>query len=360
MSDLQGGADRGIAMISAVLALVLLGALVSGSLFVSARQARNGTADAQVASAFYAAEAGLAASFGWWDSQPAVELRPWRSVEIGSAALASGDSYHARLTQLDDGGAESGARYLLVSSGRAHGPGGGRRRVALLLRDPRPERWCCGAALTTAGVVQVADGGLLRGIDLEPIEWLDFPGLCQVPASNRPGVVTGEEGNNVFGEAEHAFRELAARSDVELDGGALLNDIAPVIDSDGACARGLPANWGEPRVVGHPCFDYLPVVHAAGDLTIASAGSGQGVLLVQGDLEITGDFDFYGLLIVLGNLRVARGRILGAALASGGVVRVGSGAELSYSSCAVRRALRTAKLVLPHPLAQFSWLEILE
>ena len=359
MSDLRSGADRGFAMVSAVLALVLLGALISGSLFVSARQARIGSGDAQVASAFYAAEAGLAASYAWFDSEPAVEPQLWRSIEIGSAALATGDSYHARLTRLDHGGADSGAHYLLVSSGRAHGPGGGRRRVALLLRDPRPERWCCGAALTTAGAVQVADGGVLSGIDLEPGVWLDVPGLCQVSASNRPGVLTDKEGN-VLSEAEYAFRELAARSDVELDGGALLDEIAPLIDSDGACARGLPANWGEPLVMGHPCFDYLPVVHVTGDLTIESAGSGQGVLLVQGDLEIRSDFDFYGLLIVLGNLSLARGRILGAALASGGVVRVGSGAQLSYSSCAVNRTLRTAKLVLPHPLAQFSWLEILE
>ncbi len=164
-------------------------------------------------------------------------------------------------------------------------------------------------------------------------------------------------------EAAAAFREWARRAETIIPSGTTLDRLGPVLDGDGRCDADAIDNWGEPAHPGHPCFGYLPVVHARGDLTLQGAGRGQGILLVEGDLEVRSDLEFDGLIVIRGRLSWERARAHGAVVLLGdgeAPARVGGGGELGYSECALARALRSAKLVLPHPLAQFSWLEILE
>jgi hypothetical protein len=374
--------ERGVAVIAAVVTLVLLGAVVSGSLVLAVRQARGSSGGLQAAAAFYAAEAGLAASLRGWDWEAARAAQPGVPVLLASGELATGETFQAYIARNGSGEADR-AHYLVTSTGRANGPHGGRRTVALLLREPLDARWCCGAALTAGSRVSV-EGGVIRGASEDPLGWRPTSEACADSSVLGPGVLAGSgsvgvssdgvvEGapavqeldkglDNLIEEIEVIFEDLAVRSDIELPPGAQLPSLGPLVDGAGGCDTERTGNWGEPLDPDHPCSEYLPVIHSAGDLTIETIGRGQGILLVEGDLAVTGDFEFHGLVIVLGDLQIENGRISGTVLAPGrrSTVRVGFGGQLGLSKCGVRRALRAAKLVSPHPLAQFSWLEILE
>ena len=377
-------ASRGVALIAAVVTLVLLGAVVSGSFFVAARQRRLASAARQMASAFYAAEAGLNAALVEWDPDAAAALAPGAPALVRSAYLSSGDRYEARLSRLNDAPGEGAGYYLLVSTGQAHGPRGGRRRVGMLLRAPDLRRVCCASTVAAGIDVRVRAGGSISGLDWMAAPWIDDPDLCEgAGEGDAPAVLIRDGGrviredgaaiegeppvreagagfDNLVAEARRAFHELMVRSDVDYPGGDALDGVGPAVNGRGACDDSVPENWGEPLVPGHPCFTYTPIIHAAGDLSVAGPGRGQGILLVEGDLEIRDGFEFFGLVVVLGDLSLQDARLHGGALAVLGTVEVGPGGELGLSRCAVRRAVRDAKLVSPHPLAQFSWLEILE
>jgi hypothetical protein len=91
---------------------------------------------------------------------------------------------------------------------------------------------------------------------------------------------------------------------------------------------------------------------------------GQGILLVDGDLELRGDFLFYGIIIVQGNFETQGNgnRIMGAVMASNGLLDdqfVTGGSEITYSRCAVKRAiLNNASLSRARPLAQRGWVDL--
>jgi hypothetical protein len=377
-------ARRGVAAILAVVALVVMGALVTGGLVVAARQARIGYGEAKVAAAFYAAESGLSATFAAWDPGAATTLAPGTTRPAWTGRLATGDAFDAWLTRLDDGANDRHAFYLLTSTGRAHGAFGGLRQLGLLLRSPDPSRWCCEAAVTAAGDLRLEGDGAILGLGTRPGAWLGVPDLCEAHESPRAGLLTDSRDRlrrsreatiegapqvralpagrlNVTHEVESAFWELVGQADIVLPRGTRLDSVAAGLDAGGHCTSARRENWGAPLEPDHPCFDFLPVIVAEGDLAIGAAGRGQGILLVTGDLDVLGGFEFYGTVIVLGATWLRGGRIFGSLLALGaGGVTLTDGGQVAFSECAISRALRSAKLVLPHPLAQFSWLEILE
>jgi len=131
---------QGFALVSSVFVLVIIGALVAGGYFVSAHQARIAAAGPQASSAFYAAEAGLSAGMAQWDTIQIDSLLPGRVAFLTSGRLATGDEYSVDVLRLSPGQSRSAGYYLMRSTGRAHGPRGGRRQVAVLLRGrPEPE-----------------------------------------------------------------------------------------------------------------------------------------------------------------------------------------------------------------------------
>lgn len=379
----------GFALTMAILAVVIIAALASGGLYVATQQLRAGSAGSRAGAAFYAAEAGLSVALTNWNATAVDSLAPGATVLTAFGRLVSGGGYEVRVTRLDSGQNAGAAYYLAVSTGRAQGAWGGRRQVALLLRASPIDDLCCGAALTTRGELQVADGGAIRGIDLVPRSWAADSMICAAAVpGGRPAVVTDDahllrvEPSGVVdghppvvewpsleagfqAEMERLFQKGAELADIAYAGDERLSEIQPRVDPHGNCARSVIANWGAPRLPGHLCFDYFPIVFATGDLLIESPGSGQGVLLVDGDLTLKGGFEFYGLLIVRGRLVLADE---GTWLYGGAWVHnedgernlVGPGAGISYSHCAIRRAVQGSKLQVPHPLAQFAWLEILE
>lgn len=380
---------RGFALIISIFALVIIGAVVAGGYFVAAQQFRVAAAGPQASSAFYAAEAGLNAAMAEWDSARADSLEPGAAMMLKSGQLESGDEYSARIIRLDAGQDQRTTYYLAIATGRAHGPRGGRRQVALFLRGRRFEGLCCDAALSARGAVRVAGGAAIRGLDLVPPAWASVPDACQgAKRGAGPGilsdapdlvelgsgaVVEGDPpiedaaviGPEPFAENARLLQELAELADLRYAGGVTLRSFAPATTADGECARSAPGNWGAPDMPDHACFDYYPIVYVDGDLSIDSPGRGQGILLVEGDFELGGGFEFNGVVIVRGRLITGEGggRVWGGVVVhnvSLDTVLIGAGAEVDYSGCAVHRALWNSKVHLPQPLAEFAWFEILE
>ena len=101
-----------------------------------------------------------------------------------------------------------------------------------------------------------------------------------------------------FGDAW--WNDLTMAADVQLADGA---HVAPTpVTSAGSCLR-LATNWGDPSAATSPCAARVPIVHAAGDLTI-DGGLGQGALLVDGHLIIAGPFTFSGQIVARGGIEM--------------------------------------------------------
>lgn len=382
----RGPARRGFALVATVVALVIIGVLVAGGFLVAYRQTRAVRAGVAGDAAFYAAEAGLSRGLARLDSAAVDSVEPGGRRLLAEGSLVSGDSYSVRLSRWDASG-DSGARYyLLVATGRAAGPRGGRRSVAAMIRTLPEREFCCAGALETRGAVRLESRSVTSGLDVTPSLWRALPELCRgLPVSDRPGVVAEApqiqratdavvEGNppvsgsadpSPYGEVARWIEELARRADLSYPGGTVLAGLRPAVWPNGWCAGSSPDNWGAPKLAAHPCFSYFPIIHVSGDLAVAGPGSGQGVLMVEGDLTVGDAFEFYGVVLVGGSIVMAgEGSQVWGGLrvgnSTGDTARVQGGGRLQYSGCAVRRATRGSKVQGPHPLAEFGWFEILE
>ena len=110
----------------------------------------------------------------------------------------------------------------------------------------------------------------------------------------------------------------------------------------------VETNWGEPMLAdADPCFNYFPIIYHYGNLKL-QGGRGQGILLVEGDLTATGGMVFYGPVFVTGTLSTTGnsgqgakffGGVIAGNVALDDLTKLAGGALVSYSSCAVKRAL---------------------
>jgi hypothetical protein len=132
------------------------------------------------------------------------------------------------------------------------------------------------------------------------------------------------------------------------------------------CDVSVDTNWGEPIDASNDCYPYWPVIWAQGDVHIASHGSGQGIMLVDGDLDITGGFEFYGVVIVKGTLRSTGtgGHISGTVMVyDGGILSdqtTTSGNSLvQFSNCSIDRATANLpSLSRAFPVINRSWFDL--
>ncbi len=148
----------------------------------------------------------------------------------------------------------------------------------------------------------------------------------------------------------------------------------PMANPDGTCNTANIENWGEPGTAGGPgpayvpaCKQYFPLIHVKGNLNLNSNGRGQGILLVDGDLTINGGFDFWGITIVRGSLSTegTGGHLYGTVMA----YNLGSlyydensstgNSVVSLSSCAIQRAAAGAPgFNRAVPLRMHSWMDL--
>jgi hypothetical protein len=129
--------------------------------------------------------------------------------------------------------------------------------------------------------------------------------------------------------------------------------LGPVTASDGSCLGGS-ANWGDPARPGGACAGVWGRGSVTGDVTLA--GSGQGLLAVDGSLSMADGARFRGWVLVSGDLRMGVGARLTGLADAGGDVLLESAAALQVDACSAALALeRAPELRTPWTLGPPAW-----
>ena len=380
--------ERGIALVLAVFALVVIGALVAGTFYAARMERSSGRSSVSSSQAFGAAEYGLD-----------VTVNPWAKATYNGMATGTAN----KLTSLNAVAVGTRGRntttvtklnnqlFLVQSTGTQTDASGNilaRRVLSRLIRldlETMPMK----GAVTSGGNIIVGGSSTIDGYDAMPTGWAGSAANCDALTAGKAGVavstgttinyngnaysVTGTPATTVDASITDAsftnfvattFADMAANADIQLtlnaspSPGPIVTGISP----SWTCNTGqlFPTNWGEPNVASplSPCFAYFPIIYAPGNLSVVG-GRGQGVLLVDGNLTISGQFMFTGPVIVNGSIRSTGtgGHITGALMVRDSAnldnSMVSGNTDLQYSSCAVSRALSAS--ATSKPLTQHSW-----
>lgn len=384
LQDTQCG---GFALALAVFALVVVGALATGGLYLARQATLTGMAHQRNSRALYVAERAVAEVVEGWDANAMGAL-----PVMGEATLSgvTGDGVWSVEVRRD-----SHWIYYLEAQGTVAEAGPLRnsasRRLGLVVKM-RPPDLTLRAALTTGGSTRTGGNSVVSGEDTPPHGSeggrADWSRVCPIEGPTvHPGILAGEvedrdgvggRGQGRWFEApEQAGESRAAEASAPWAGGVGWDDLTelatiktpsarpsptPVLGTGGRCDTSVPTNWGNPFDLDHPCSDYFPVIHRQGDMELAG-GFGQGILLVDGDLKVVGGTEFYGLVIVQGGIQVvgSGGRLWGGVVTTN---RGGSGntlvgnAVIQYSSCAIQRALSNSALTRVETLGERAWADL--
>jgi hypothetical protein len=330
---------RGVAVATALFALVVVGALAIGTLLAARHELRSGSDAMHQARAVLAADLGLEQTIAAWS-------REWNGAfgrgygRTWTLTTPEGAEVRLSLTRLAD-------ELLLVTSEARAGPA--RRQVSRAVRldvaDPPLV-----AALAASVPIDAAASAGIDGSDHVPLGWdCPTPGVG-VP----PTIVTDTAALLRFGlfDWDALVQVATARVNQRVTGAAPRY-------GDEECDTTDPANWGEPaRSNGGPCTGYYPVIHSPNDLVV-DGGRGQGVLIVDGDLTLAGGFEFSGAVLVRGALLGGAGgaRITGTVSMAGqrATAPALDGIAIDFSQCAARKAL--LGLASARPVVERSWSE---
>lgn len=368
----------GFALPVALLAIIVIGAIVTGGFYAASQESRIATSTDLGNQAFYLAEYGLAETLGTWKNSDLRDRFEGSSVFEDTAtteavALSGGAAgqYTIVVRYL------APTMFLVSSEGTVTaGPRSARRKVGTIVRTLNPVMPAT-TALAVYGGLTVGGNSYIRGND----ECVGSDTVAGVTAYDS-SLVANQNRDHISGDPpldEDAALDTAALSDF---GALTLQDLigaatkvyepggsengmgpATTTDADGntVCDTSEPSNWGAPTDTTHVCANEFPIIHAQGDFSLQT-GSGQGILIVEGDLTATGNFDFYGVVIVMGELRTTgTGNHL-----EGSVVVQGDGlldsesttlgnSLVQYNQCTTERAFNAT--LRPRPLASRSWLD---
>ncbi|MCG6956656.1 MAG: hypothetical protein LJF04_11770 [Gemmatimonadetes bacterium] len=376
---------RGFALPTAIGALVIVGILVTAGFYMARQEVRVGVASRYSAMAVNLAQSGAndvlvnrvsaLTAMNIWDTTTLVDTAAAGVVSVKVTKLAMRLYFLDATATVTEGGA-------LWS--------GATRRIGLVTRmksanmDPP-------AALATQDSLVVGGSSSVSGYDTIPSTW---GSVCDSSATtNKPGImiddssairtvgasleVNGDpavqEDTTITVESLLSFGDLGWNDIVAMAektypvGTSTLNGVQPDSTTSGTggyvCRTTTPDNWGDPVRPSGVCGNYFPIVYAAGDLHI-TGGYGQGILLVEGDLTVDGGFEFYGPVFVKGELATqgTGGHFNGGVVAANvnlGTSTVLGNAVVSYSSCAVTRAvLGNSALTKVRPLTMRSWVDL--
>jgi hypothetical protein len=393
----------GFALAIAMVAMVVIGALITGAFWVSNQEFRSGRNALVQERALAAAEYGQNWVLANWDNAWN-HLLPGDTMPTQTLAPDGGSSARVRMTRLNN------YTYWVVSEGSAGAGSGGiaRRRTNAIVRLDVPNMKITGA-ITSAGTSTFTGAmsplGGVNGNDVSPTGWAEcapaaapkpsisndapasevttsgtcgsIPSMSTCFTGSGPKIATDAtagdpETYNGFGEYDWAdLTGMADAAHTVFATGASVTSPAPIMDQvmptagGGTCstadtrtatASGIVygSNWGEPLRSGGSfvpaCQNYYPVIWIRGTTAWSRLAGGttrgQGILLVEGNLEIAGFFQFYGLIITKGTLRVVGGstggpKIIGAVMTGGGPNTYAGAASVQYSSCAVASALNS-------------------
>jgi hypothetical protein len=374
--------ERGIALAVAVFALVVIAALVAGSFFASRLEQQTGMNTMMAAQAAEAAEAGLNDAIAGQTAAGLLALPidpdPLQATALGAYAIGNSSATRS-ISRLTDN------LFLVRSLGRRNDAAGSQlaaRSVGQLIRLVQADIEVQ-AGLTALGDVTITGGAEVTGMDGLPPAWVG-QGLSCPPLDDVTGVrynngTLKTSGNGTYdgdpkSEVDATLNPTDMRSDFDK-----LKALATLILNDGnpaatepaytntvpvRCNTNVDTNWGEPIVPGDPCFDYFPIIYHNGNLRL-QGGRGQGILLVEGDLTATGGMVFYGPVFVTGTLSTSGnsgqgakffGGVIAGNVALDDLTKLAGGALVSYSSCAIQRALQNS--ATPSALAERSWVQL--
>jgi len=378
--------ERGIALVLAIFATVVIGALVAGAFFVGRVEQLTGSNTVWATQASGAAESGLSDALATIDGVTYSAMPIWTSASPTEYTIATRTvSGMPTLVYTDSVRRLNNSLFLIRSTGRKVTAGGtvlASQTVAHWVRLAKPTIGV-NAAVTVQDPITFNGNSLdVTGINSVPPGWTaaDCPtgypdaGNTDDLVGVRSSTTTGANAsdlNNIFGYPakvvandptitsatfenflDYTFATLASQPGVKvLPNTTPYNGVGPVADNTqtpAVCDKTVLLNLGEPTrpAVVAQCTGYFPVVHGTGSqLKFAAGTRGQGIILVDGDFEIAGGFEWSGLIIVRGQMKITGtgNKINGAILTEGvNVATAGSiagNAAVSYSRCAIDRAV---------------------
>lgn len=377
--------DGGFALAVAVLALVLVAAVVAGGYFTASQEIRIGLGMKSVTAAFYAGESGIQEVLDDWEPATFNALAPGDSVTVGPVTLQGGSSYTARIVRVDRGTNPDKRYFYIETVGRGLSASRGERRQAVTARV-RFHDLCCDAALSiTDDSLQMGSNSKVYGVNEDDVDWLSAGACVGFPTSDLPGIrapdlsrldtsagdVNGDpplvqdaalDTLNILVFEDLVYGAIAQLADHTLPDGTSISNAGPVV-TGGKCDQDVTSNWGAPDDPAHVCFNFFPIIHALGDLSISGNDNGQGILLVDGDLSITGQFAFHGIVLVRGSVHVSgRGTLLGGVLVRGDGPGISDtqapNARIQLSHCAIERAERLSALAKGRLLGSRGWVDL--
>ncbi len=368
--------ERGIALAIALLAMLVIGALVTGTFFAARMEMTSGRNTVYTAQATEAAEAGLADAFapwnGAWNSYAMEVNQPQTSVNPISGNTSV--RYTQTVRRL------KGGVYLISSTGEKLDRSGtvvASRMLARMGKLAKP--WIdIQAAVTSKGDTDVQGNAEVDGHDVAPTGWTgcaSAPDLAGVRSSGDVREigsadirgVPGPDGIDEYDSEvvdslfQQPFDAMLPMKTFTLAPGTY-NSMSPL--AGGVCDKSNSMNWGEPRRLGSAvvaCQSYFPIIYVNGNLHL-TGGLGQGILLVSGDLRMQGGFEFVGVIIVLGEVITTANssKVTGAILANnaslGDETSLGGTPLVSYSKCAIDKAL--ASTAVGVPLSSRPWAQL--
>jgi hypothetical protein len=372
---------RGVALITALFGVVVLGVMMSGMHFSSTQEYRGSRNALIEQRGFAVAEYGLNSEISNWDrSRNLLSNFPIGTIDANQVYIADGDTAWVKVTRLTEN------TFWVVSDGYAnmgYANLEARRQTSAYVRMAYPTITPKGA-ITAAGNVRLGGSSLVDGDDVHPSGWTN----CSAASPTVPAVVippsktltynagnvgstpalqydaAAADSNTYVRYGSESWNTLTANADIKLNGGVYNDDIEPVGTAT-TCDKSGNWNWGEPfrpgAVAG--CYGYWPIVYVNGSLTINGNGYGQGILLVNGDLKINGTFDYYGLIVVRDDVDKGTGtaNIHGALYAANltfddPLSWVNGNQNVQYSKCAVESALAGSAILVR--VMQRHWAQI--
>ncbi len=373
--------EKGMALMMSLGAIVIIGVLMGGVLFVSTQDYRVGGNTVRATRAAAAAELGLNRVPVDWNLADNNRLKTGDTLKKAYTA-PRGATANVTITRL------AGSFFWAVSEGVAGGLGSqasARRRYGTLFRLDSPDIPFAGA-LTGRGNILVGGNASVNGHDSIPSGWSGCPpkkdvaGIVMSDTTaglKLPGCTLGKpcvDGSPKFIQTPAAadtatyfvygnstYQDLAATANLVLTGGTTLTNLFPAA-AGSVCITSVQTNWGDTRrlIPAGACESYYPIIHVLGDLHV-TGGMGQGILLVDGDLDMTGNVQFMGAIIVRGTLSTYGNgaHITGAVMAANVDLdqnTVLGNSSIKYSSCALNAVMNGS--AYPKAAKRRAWVDL--
>src|SRR2546422_57819 len=370
--------EQGVALMMSLGAIVIIGVLMGGVLFVTTQDYRVGSNTMRSTRAAATADLGLNRVPVVWNLADNNRMQPGDTLK--RTFTAPGGTATVIITRL------GGPFFWVVSEGYTGGMGSqasARRRYGTLFRLDLPQMNFLGA-ITTQGNTTVNGNVSVNGNDAAPAGWAACGSTTQnvagaaisptttatvngsVTLNGNPPVLTtpaAGDSNTYFNYGSSNYQSVAAAANLTYPGGTLLTGVLPIAVGSVCQASVIPANWGDPNraAPAGACESYFPTIHVLGDLKVTT-GRGQGVLLVDGDFTVAGNFEFTGAVIVRKGLKMSGtgNKITGAVMAASvdvtDNVALAGNTSLQYSSCALLASLSAS--AYPKQAIQRGWVDM--